>query len=558
VAFNAVGMTAPEGVKYTDNLRMDDATPDDFSLGQALHPSVGGEYEATIRSWGVPVYLRGGQMACDWAYAPIQYPHLVRDFYLRNRGFIGGTRVNSYNPRIWITAAPTWYVWNRVQWNPELDVDAALDEMCRRLFGPAAETCRELLRLQCDRWEKTPLSRPLTWEDRHGGQLPGYNRGMGSLLQEWRLPDDLYREIWPADVVARLKELYEKAKKEIAASGDENVRLREDLTTWPSGQSYDATPGQARRAFYHWNWTTEAFFEEAEAVHRKLPAEAARDQKETPFGSTNGLPSSLAFDLGDGVMLKVALIGPGEFLMGSATNAFGHHKNEDPRHRVRITKPFYLDIHELTVLQYEAVMGKGSYKAPGNTGQNNDRQGWDKITSLTNRPVERMSWYDATDFCRKLGEKIGRSVRLPTEAEWEYACRAGTTTEWFSGDVDRLAALNEYAWCERTLGGPQDVGGKKPNAWGLYDMHGNVYEWCNDRFASDYYAWSPTDNPAGPTNGMFRVMRGGANFVLSTSEPELVRSARRNYAHPDVRSRQVGFRVVVEAGGEKTANGNSR
>ena len=522
------GAKAPEGVKFADNLRVIDAYPYAFSLGQALHPSLGGEYEATIRSWGVPVYLRGGQMACDWAYAPIQYPHLVHDFYLRNRNRIGGTRLNPYNPRIWITAAPTCYVWHRVQWNPELDVDAAFDEMCRRLFGPAAETCRELLRLQCDRWEKTPLSRPLTWEDRHGGQLSGA-RGMGSLLEEWRLPDDLYREIWPPDVVARIKELYEKAAKEIAASGDEN----------------------ARRAFYHWNWTTEAFFEEAAAVHRD-PALLTRDMTEAPFAPVENLPATQALDLGAGVELKLALIRPGEFQMGSAANTWGHQRIEAPQHRVRITKPFYMGIYELTVAQYEAIMGKGSYQPPGSTGHGNDRMGWAKLTSVTNRPAERISWHDATNICRRLTETLGRKVRLPTEAEWEYACRAGTTTQWVSGDEDRLEALKEYAWLDaETAGGPQDVGGKKPNAWGLYDMHGNVYEWCSDRYAADTYARGPLDNPAGPTNGMFRVLRGGCAFVLGPNVPELTRSARRNYAHPDIRSRQVGLRIVVEAGGEK-------
>ena len=172
-----------------------------------------------------------------------------------------------------------------------------------------------------------------------------------------------------------------------------------------------------------------------------------------------------------------------------------------------------------------------------------------------------VSWNEAVEFCRKLSGMTRRTVRLPTEAEWEYACRAGTASEWFFGDPDKLAALGEYAWYTGRPAWkmPREVGGKKPNPWGLYDMYGNVAEWCRDRFAPDYYAWSPVDDPAGPSAGIFRVIRGGSAYnLIFAANPELARSARRGYAHPDVRGpgqpgscSEIGFRVVVEADASK-------
>jgi formylglycine-generating enzyme required for sulfatase activity len=413
-------------------------------------------------------------------------------------------------------------------WNPELDVDATLDEMCRRLFGPAAATAREFMQLQCDRWEKTPLSRPLAADDLHRDQSPG-----GRGVQEFRLPEDLFREIWPQDVVARLKALRDQALKEIERAGD----------------------ADATKAFLYWTWTFDAFLEEAETVYRKQDANYVRDTREAPFEPADKLPATLAVDLGGGVDLKLALIRPGEFLMGSATNSWAHHRNESPQHRVRITKPFYLGVYEVTAAQYEAVLGKGAYEAPPivvrhhgspvSFGPQRDP------ASLTNRPVERISWHEATEFCRRLSRKTGKTARLPTEAEWEYACRAGTTTQWFFGDLDKLPVMSEYAWYgdqPKDVEGVQDVGGKKPNPWGLYDMYGNVREWCQDRFAEDYYAWSPTDNPAGPEAGMFRILRGGSAYnLLFGRNAELARSARRAWGHPDIRCEEVGFRIVVEA-----------
>jgi len=515
VVFNAGDRKPPKGVKFPDNLRVASVWPDGFAMGAAFHPSRVGPFEDIIRGWGHVLFWGSCSSPGDWTCGPVQYPHLVRDFHLRNREFITGAELTVFSAPILVSEAPTYYVWQRVLWNPELDVDATLDEMCRRLFGPGAGPARELLRLECERWEKTTLSRPLRMENLHGAQLPGTG-GLGQLALEHRLPRDLFREIWPPDVVARMKGLRDEALAAIDKAGDTD----------------------ARRAFLYWNWTFDAFLEEAAAAHRRVPDGFLRQGGDAPLQSVEGLAENIVLDLGGGAGLKLALVRPGEFLMGSDTNSWGHHPNESPLHRVRITKPFYVGVCEVTRAQYDAVMGT------------------DAAGDAPNRPADSVSWRDATDFCGRASAKTGRRVRLPTEAEWEYACRAGATTPWSFGDTDRIDSIQEYAWYGQKAGrAPKDVGGKRPNAWGLYDMHGNVSEWCQDRFGEDYYMLSPTDDPTGPESGIFRVMRGGSADHLARGNLEFVRSARRAWGHPDLRVLQrgmnhmrIGLRVVAEAG----------
>ena len=169
-------------------------------------------------------------------------------------------------------------------------------------------------------------------------------------------------------------------------------------------------------------------------------------------------------------------------------------------------------------------------------------------------PVDTVSWDDATEFCRRLSampaERAARRVyRLPTEAEWEYACRAGTTTRWYSGDDE--AALRECAWFDANSGGTtHPVGEKKPNAWGLYDMHGNVWQWCSDWFSADYYKQSPPCDPPGPAAGFGRVIRGGRfDFVASECRSAAFTTSTR----PRTRTYNFGFRVVAEV--EENAEG---
>jgi formylglycine-generating enzyme required for sulfatase activity len=157
-------------------------------------------------------------------------------------------------------------------------------------------------------------------------------------------------------------------------------------------------------------------------------------------------------------------------------------------------------------------------------------------------PVEHVTWPDAAEFCRRASEKTGRVVRLPTEAEWEYACRAGTSTEWSHGSDS--AGLGEHAWYKaNSRGRTHAVGQKKPNAWGLYDMHGNVWEWVADWYDAGYYASSPREDPPGPTNGTLRVVRGGT-WSLDRFK---CRSAFRNCDRPAYRRTNTGFRAAVSS-----------
>ncbi|MGO8689931.1 MAG: SUMF1/EgtB/PvdO family nonheme iron enzyme [Thermoguttaceae bacterium] len=247
-------------------------------------------------------------------------------------------------------------------------------------------------------------------------------------------------------------------------------------------------------------------------------------QTAAPQASPNH--QEIAFDLGHGVKLELVRIPAGEFLMGSPksdNNALG---DEKPQHRVQITRPFYLGKYLVTQEQWQAVMGSNpsGFKGPKN-------------------PVENVSWDDCQEFLGKLRKKFGAGrgkFQLPTEAQWEYACRAGSTTRWCCGDSE--AALGDYAWYNKNAKSrTHPVGEKKPNAWGLYDMHGNVWEWCQDLYGGDYYGSSPTKDPAGPTQGAYgsyRVDRGGS-WDLDAKD---CRSANRSGDTPDSRY-NLGLRV---------------
>ncbi|MDB4353536.1 formylglycine-generating enzyme family protein, partial [bacterium] len=214
------------------------------------------------------------------------------------------------------------------------------------------------------------------------------------------------------------------------------------------------------------------------------------------------------------------LLPPGVFTMG--------YKRDE--HEVKLTKSFMLGIHEVTQTQYERVMGKNPSKFKG-----------------ANNPVEQVSWEDAVKFCQKLSalpaeKAAGRVYRLPTEAEWEYACRAGTTTTYSFGDDD--TELGDYAWFDGNSGKTSHpVGGKKPNAWGLYDMHGNVWEWCQD-WHGDYPSGTVTD-PTGAESGSHRVYRGGGWYDPAMECRSASRSGIRASLHLDF-----GFRVSLSPSGE--------
>ena len=239
----------------------------------------------------------------------------------------------------------------------------------------------------------------------------------------------------------------------------------------------------------------------------------------------------LTLDLGDGVTMKFVRIEAGKFTMGSPETEKDRSKNEGPQRQVTISSPFYMGVTEVTQSQYKAVMGTQPWE-----GQRYAKAGADNAASYIN-------WDEATAFCVALSKKTGRTVRLPTEAEWEYACRAGTTTAYGFGDD--ASRFGDYAWYDgnaydkdETYAHP--VGAKKPNAWGLYDMHGNVYEWCADWYA-DSYANADARDPKGPATGSARVLRGGSWLSI----PQRCRAAYRSWGSPDGRDVLIGFRVVV-------------
>jgi formylglycine-generating enzyme required for sulfatase activity len=223
--------------------------------------------------------------------------------------------------------------------------------------------------------------------------------------------------------------------------------------------------------------------------------------------------------------MKLVLIPSGKFMMGSPKGEKDRSDNEGPQHEVTLSKPFYMGVYTVTQEQYEQMMGKNPSDFKGATN-----------------PVELVSWDGAVEFCKKLSDKTGKKVRLPTEAEWEYACRAGSKTRFSYGDDNDYANLGDYAWYTKNSDNKtHPVGQKKPNEWGLYDMHGNVWQWCSDWYADSYANAGKTD-PSGPASGSTRVLRGGCwNFT-----PLYCRSAYRVRLAPGYRYLSIGFRVVVD------------
>jgi formylglycine-generating enzyme required for sulfatase activity len=231
---------------------------------------------------------------------------------------------------------------------------------------------------------------------------------------------------------------------------------------------------------------------------------------------------TMSLDLGGGVKLELVLIPAGTFSMGSDDGA----EDERPVHKVAISKPFYIGKYPVTQQQWQAVMGDNpsDFKGPRN-------------------PVERVGWLAIKEFLWRLNEKFaatGMKFALPTEAQWEYACRAG-------GDGKLDGSLADYAWFrDNAKGATHPVGEKKPNAWGLYDMHGNVCQWCTDWYAEDYYSKSPAADPTGGPPGCHHVMRGGC-----FEEPaDYCRTTYRSKNDEADRNHNLGLRVIAVRSGK--------
>jgi formylglycine-generating enzyme required for sulfatase activity len=309
--------------------------------------------------------------------------------------------------------------------------------------------------------------------------------------------------------------------------------------------------------------------------------------------------STLPKQIENSVGMKFVLIPAGEFMMGSdespdsLARSFPQYDrkrlqelgDEAPAHKVRITRAFYLGQHEVTVAQFRRFLEASGYKpeseadGTGGYGFNPDYdpaksvrgdafEGRDPKYSWRNpgfrqgddHPVVNVTWNDAAAMCKWLSEKEGKTYRLPTEAEWEYAARAGTRTRYHTGDdpqslleaaniFDADAKKNWEKWANYPLAGhdgfafTSPVGSFLPNAFGLYDVHGNAWEWTADWHDDRYYAHSPLDDPKGPAAGSVRVRRGGSWHTWAF----YARSSYRNWNSPDTRYTLVGMRLLREA-----------
>jgi formylglycine-generating enzyme required for sulfatase activity len=216
---------------------------------------------------------------------------------------------------------------------------------------------------------------------------------------------------------------------------------------------------------------------------------------------------------------------------------------ESPVHRVRITRPFYLGVHEVSIGEVQQFLKETRHRRnfEDNVKRRNEFRSYEMKLS-DKHPAINVSWDDALAFCKWLGAKDHRPYRLPTEAEWELACRAGSTTDFAHGDS--LEELDQYAWTTQNAAGfPRPCGSLSPNLFGLYDMHGNVWEWCGDNNELSNYSSEMEIDPYGRLPGGARRFRGGSWY----QHPYLSRSAARFNDRPTWSATDVGFRIACDA-----------
>lgn len=277
----------------------------------------------------------------------------------------------------------------------------------------------------------------------------------------------------------------------------------------------------------------------AEAPVAKVPFETEKAKEfQKLTAEFYGIPVEKSLELGNGVKMDFVLIPAADFYMGSPSVEEGRDDDEGPAHHVKITKPFYMAKFEVTQKQYKTVFGENTVWANKEFKFKGD-----------NLPVENAKWLEVERFLKKMSEQTGQKLRFPTEAEWEFACRAGTETPFYTGktissDGANYEASRVYGIGEKGLNMEKtvDVGSYKPNPFGLYDMHGNVWEWCNDWYGKTYYTESVTDDPPGPVSGKERVVRGGS----WKNWPKNCRSADRQSLDPDKERDNIGIRPVLE------------
>jgi formylglycine-generating enzyme required for sulfatase activity len=265
--------------------------------------------------------------------------------------------------------------------------------------------------------------------------------------------------------------------------------------------------------------------------------------KAPPAQETHPVKASVADTMTNSIGMKLKLIKAGTFKMGSPDSDKIASPDEKPQHEVEITRPFYLGVYPVTKGQFAAFVSDADYKTKAE--QAGDKHTWRtpnflRFDQTDEDPVVHVSWNDAVKFCEWLSrkEKKTYTYRLPTEAEWEYACRAGTTTVYSFGDDPKM--LGDFAWYENNSGfHTHPVGGKKANTWGLFDMHGNVWQWCADCYDKKYYNSSDNKDPQNILKTNARVLRGGSWYT----DAERCRSASRRKGASGSRSDGLGLRV---------------
>lgn len=251
------------------------------------------------------------------------------------------------------------------------------------------------------------------------------------------------------------------------------------------------------------------------------------------IAESNAERETITITLPGNVEMKFRLIPAGSFLMGSPESEQDRESGEGPQHKVTISRPFYMAIHEVTHEQWKAVTGEIRNYA-GFDGSNFDV------------PMMTTSWQECSDFIEKLNDLGIGKFRMPTEAEWEYAARAGSTSRFYWGDDPDYMDIEDYAWFDENAEGEgHPVGEKEPNPWGLYDMAGNVWEWCQDWYSE--YGGEDQVDPVGPENGESKVFRGGEWF----NPPQNCRSAYRGKFPPGNWLYFGGLRLVMEVSEEQ-------
>ncbi len=336
------------------------------------------------------------------------------------------------------------------------------------------------------------------------------------------------------------REEFDQLRTQVEALQAQVVGLRLEVTELREAARAEAEPAMPERPTVSAEALPTPVSEARAGVDVSPPQEWTSEKRTVTVATPDGEQKMEITYYKNTIGMEFVKIPAGEFMMGSPPGEENRSDDEGPVHKVRITKSFQMGVFEVTNGQYKTFIEETGYLSAADADYHpkhfNDIE-WSGFRS-DDQPVVYVSWKNAMAFCRWLSKKEGRTYRLPAEAEWEYACRAGTATPYFWGDW----FSKNYGWCSLNAGGKtRRAGSLKPNKWGLYDMSGNVWEWCADWYGVDYYGKSPAEDPQGPETGSFRVVRGGS----WNSSPVDCRSANRHGDLPTGTNDHYGFRVVL-------------